>query len=134
MKKTFLFVIAFLLFFNNTSLARDINIATIERAPMSFKTENERWTGFSIDILNEISKDLNIQYSFKEYTVFDKMIKSVEDSKNDLAIANITITSERESRMDYSQPIFNSGLQVVVLKDNKKTSFIDVIFGAITKQ
>ena len=34
----------------------------------------------------------------------------------DLAIANISITSEREKIMDFSQPIYDSGLQILVPK------------------
>jgi polar amino acid transport system substrate-binding protein len=50
------------------------------------------------------------------------MISSVENKKSDLAIANITITSDREKKMDFSQPIFDSGLQLITSKKNSKVS------------
>ena len=35
----------------------------------------------------------------------------------DGAIANITITAERERAMDFSQPIFGSGIQILLPKE-----------------
>ncbi|HIP21960.1 MAG TPA: transporter substrate-binding domain-containing protein [Candidatus Pacebacteria bacterium] len=37
----------------------------------------------------------------------------MEEGEVDMSIANITITSDREVRMDFSQPIFDSGLQII---------------------
>ncbi len=42
------------------------------------------------------------------------MIKAVANKNVDLAIANITISANREEKMDFSQPIFDSGLQIMI--------------------
>jgi polar amino acid transport system substrate-binding protein len=36
----------------------------------------------------------------------------------DAAIANVSITAERERLMDFSQPIFDSGVQVMMRADD----------------
>jgi ABC-type amino acid transport/signal transduction systems, periplasmic component/domain len=43
-----------------------------------------------------------------------EVLDAVGDGRADLGIAAISITSERESRFDFSQPILNAGLQILV--------------------
>ena len=93
--------------------AQKIKVGIIERAPMVFKNNLGNWTGLSIDLLEEISKDNNIEYSLKDTSTFSELIKIVEEGEVDMSIANITITSDREVRMDFSQPIFDFGLQII---------------------
>ena len=45
------------------------------------------------------------------------MLGAVRDGSADLAIANISITAMRETQMDFSQPIFEAGLQIMVPSD-----------------
>ena len=42
------------------------------------------------------------------------MLDAVQDGSVDAALANISITAERERLMDFSQPIFESGVQVMM--------------------
>src|SRR5258705_11860726 len=43
-----------------------------------------------------------------------ELLDAVGDGRADLGIAAISIPSERESRFDFSQPILNAGLQILV--------------------
>lgn len=128
-KNYFLITLIFGIFFlfSQNIFAENLKVGTIERPPMAFKTESGKWTGLSIELLEEISKKAEFNYTLNEFDKFGDMIDSVDEKKNDLAIANITISSEREKKMDYSQPIFDSGLQLVVSKDGSKKSIFDVI-------
>jgi len=127
MKKilSFLFILVILPSF---SFAQVINVATIERPPMAFKSESGQWEGYAIDIFKEIAKDLSLDYKIKEYGVFSDMINSVKQKENDIAVANITITSKREEAMDFSQPIYDSGLQVVINKDRGGKSIFRIVW------
>jgi polar amino acid transport system substrate-binding protein len=44
------------------------------------------------------------------------MMTATKEKQNDLSIANISITLERETFLDFSQPIFDSGLNVLAIK------------------
>lgn len=99
-----------------TATAQSISVATIERMPFSFQ-EDGAADGFSIELWELIAKDLNQEFSVTFHGSFSDMLESVESGEADAAIANISITAAREQRMDFTHPIFESGLQIMVPKD-----------------
>jgi polar amino acid transport system substrate-binding protein len=56
------------------------------------------------------------------------MLKDVASGNADLAIANITITSEREKTLDFSQPMFDAGIQVMVSADGHSGGLFEALF------
>jgi polar amino acid transport system substrate-binding protein len=60
-----------------------------------------------------IKKPLNI-HTVDEPTA-EGLIRYVENGEANAAIASISITNDREDRIDYSMPVFNSGLQTMRL-------------------
>jgi len=99
------------------ALAQDdpLSFATIERPPFA-TTVNGIPSGFSLDLMNAISIELDRPIEFQFYESFSDMLSAVEDGVNDGAVANISITSAREATMDFSQPIFESGIGVLLAK------------------
>lgn len=115
MKRLIILLAAFLAQIS-TSMAQDLTIATITRPPFSM-VENGTDTGFSVDLWNAIAADLGANFNFRRVENFGEMLNLVEDGSVDAAIANISITSAREAHMDFSQPIFESGLQIMIKSD-----------------
>jgi ABC-type amino acid transport substrate-binding protein len=70
--------------------------------------EQSEWTGFSIELWQLIAKNLELEYKFRENIYFSDMIERVKNENYDLAVANISVTSEREKHIDFSQPIYDS--------------------------
>jgi polar amino acid transport system substrate-binding protein len=70
--------------------------------------------GFSIELWNSISARLNRTTEYLVMSDVGELLDAVGDGRADLGIAAISITSERESRFDFSQPILNAGLQILV--------------------
>ncbi|KRQ03134.1 hypothetical protein AOQ71_30735 [Bradyrhizobium manausense] len=70
--------------------------------------------GFSIELWNSIGKRLNRETEYVVLPDVSELLDAVASGRADLAIAAISITSEREDRFDFSQPIMNSGLQILV--------------------
>ena len=95
------------------ALAQDLTIATVTRPPFSL-VENDRETGFSLDLWAALAQELDRDYSVNRVSQFGDMLALVENGTVDAAIANISITASREAVMDFSQPIFESGLQIMV--------------------
>lgn len=100
--------------------AQGLNVSTVTRPPFSM-TENGTDTGFSMDLLAALAQKLDWDYAISRHEGFGDMLASVTDGTADLAIANISITAAREITMDFSQPIFESGLQIMVPKDRSGT-------------
>ncbi|MCD9147151.1 transporter substrate-binding domain-containing protein [Pseudophaeobacter sp. MA21411-1] len=78
-------------------------------------------TGFSIDLLHAIADRLNWQVVIHRQGTFAEMLDGVVGGEVDLAAANISITASREAVMDFSQPVFESGLQILVQADDVRT-------------
>ncbi|KAK2579601.1 hypothetical protein KPH14_010895 [Odynerus spinipes] len=89
------------------------------------RTGNDRYEGFAIDIIDEMSKILGFNYTFEvqEDNVYGSlqkttgqwngMLRKIIDGKADLAITDLTITSERESAVDFTTPFMNLGISVL---------------------
>ena len=98
------------------SLAQTLTVTTVTRPPFSY-VENEVETGFSMELLDALAESLNWTYTIERVEAFSDMLDAVQDGSADLAIANISITASRETQMDFSQPIFEAGLQIMVPSD-----------------
>jgi polar amino acid transport system substrate-binding protein len=75
--------------------------------------QNGRLTGFSIELWHEIARQMNVQTEFVIKPTVRDLLTSVNDEEANLGIAAISITAERELKWDFSQPMFDAGLQVL---------------------
>src|SRR5258707_10360923 len=70
--------------------------------------------GFSIELWTSISARLDRETEYLVMPDVGELLDAVGDGRADLGISAVSITSERESRFDFSQPILNAGLQILV--------------------
>jgi len=82
-------------------------------APFVFK-EGGQWSGFSIDLWDALARRLNEDTAWIEVNSIGEQLQAVNRGDAEVAIAAITMTPEREQRVDFSQPYFDSGLQIMV--------------------
>jgi len=104
-----------------SALAQNVTVSTIERTPFSFQDDGAA-SGFSIELWALIAEDLGLDYDIAYAGSFPDMLDAIEVGEADVAIANISITAAREQRMDFTHPIFESGLQIMVPKDGANGS------------
>ncbi|GAA3859676.1 transporter substrate-binding domain-containing protein [Celeribacter arenosi] len=95
-----------------TLSAQDLRVGTVTRLPFSM-VENGKETGFSLDLWAEVASDLGREYEVERFSTFGDMLAAVEAGTVDAAVANISITAAREQVMDFSQPMFEGGLQIM---------------------
>jgi polar amino acid transport system substrate-binding protein len=81
--------------------------------------QNDQLTGFSVDLWNQIAGRLNLKYEWVEVTSVTEQLEAVQTGAADVAIAGISMTAEREQRVDFSHPYFNSGLQILISTKNE---------------
>ncbi len=93
--------------------AQTLTVATVTRPPFSM-VEAGKDSGFSMDLLAALAESLGWKYRIERVEQFSEMFDAVMGGQADLAIANISITAARESTMDFSQPIFEAGLQIMI--------------------
>lgn len=100
---------------------------TVDRPPFSLETPAGH-EGFSIDLMRAIATELDRDVRFVTQDEFADMLSGVSSGTVDGAIANISITSSREEIMDFSQPIFAAGIQVLVPDQGAQNPFIGALF------
>ncbi len=112
---------------DQTAETAAFKMMTIERRPFAMMM-NGKLVGFSIDLWQAMAEELGLKTDFEAATQFSEMLGKVERREADAAIANITITSAREQTMDFTQPIFDSGIQVLVRDKDGPVGLVGALF------
>lgn len=92
---------------------RPLTVVTRELPPFIIK-EGDAITGFSAELWQELAVRTGVSSTWLERKNVTEILKAIENGEADVGIAAISITSEREQRFDFSQPMFEAGLQVMV--------------------
>jgi polar amino acid transport system substrate-binding protein len=93
--------------------------------------ENGELGGFSIELWKNIAQELDIKSEFKTTGTVTELLNTVKSKRVDAGIAAISVTSQREQDFDFSQPIFDSGLQILVRNQGHHSSIgrlVDSLF------
>ncbi|XP_057367560.1 glutamate receptor ionotropic, kainate 2-like [Daphnia carinata] len=95
-------------------------------------TGNDRFEGFVVDVIDEVSKLLGFKYVLRlaadsNYGSLDPVtgewngiIRELLEEKADLGIADLSITYEREQAVDFSLPFMNTGISILYKKPQKQ--------------
>lgn len=94
---------------------------------------NDRYEGFAIELIEQLSTRLGFNFTFqvqndgaygnpknKEKTEWDGMIGEIRAGRADLAICDLTITSDRESAVDFTMPFMTLGISILFEKPKKQ--------------
>ncbi len=111
MKKLILLVAVVL--WPGLSAAQELTVGTVTRVPFSM-SEKGRDTGFTIELWDQIARKIGVKYKIRRFDRFSDMLKATMAGDVDASAANISITAERERVLDFSQPIFSAGLQIMI--------------------
>lgn len=92
---------------------RVVTVATHDLEPFVM-TQGAIKSGFTIDLLEAIAKREDWTLSYVDVANVAEQLKAVSDRRVDAAATAISITADRTKDYDFSQPILNSGLQIMV--------------------
>ncbi|XP_059218523.1 glutamate receptor ionotropic, kainate 2 isoform X1 [Stomoxys calcitrans] len=93
---------------------------------------NDQFEGFGIELIEELGKKLGFSYTFRlqednKYGSLDKatgkwngMILEIIEGRADLGITDLTMTSDRESGVDFTIPFMNLGIAILFRKPMKE--------------
>src|SRR5262245_38434077 len=71
-------------------------------------------TGFSIDLWSKIAERMKLKMRYQIAPDVRALLDEVRAGKVDLGVGAISITAAREKEFDFSHPILNAGLQIMV--------------------
>jgi polar amino acid transport system substrate-binding protein len=90
-----------------------LRVAISPVVPFAFH-QGDQWTGFSIDLWDAIARRLHVDYEWVEVKSRAEQLEAVQRGDADIAIAGVPMTPEAEPAFDFSIPILDSGLQIMV--------------------
>lgn len=86
-------------------------------APPFIMSNGTGYTGFTWDLWQHIARDLNLQVDVHRVDTVTELLQQVRDHQIDIAVANLSITAERYTQMDFSLPYFASGQRIMIDED-----------------
>ncbi|MBQ7416850.1 MAG: basic amino acid ABC transporter substrate-binding protein [Acidaminococcaceae bacterium] len=86
--------------------------------PFEFREKGSKEiSGFDMDLIRAVGKKLDMQVEILDMD-FEALIPAVKRGNLNLVIAGMTITPDRQKIVDMSEPYYESGLSLVVRKEN----------------
>lgn len=79
------------------------------------KTSGGPYEGFAVDLWRAVALRMERTSEFIEYPTFDMLVAAAAKGDVDIAVADIAATAERAAKVDFSYPIADGGLRVMVL-------------------
>lgn len=94
--------------------------------PFEVINKDGKITGFDVDLINEVAKDLGVKVKLKN-VAWDGIIGELRTGKADVIFSGMSVTEERKKAVSFSQPYFEVG-QVVVKRrgDDRIKSWKDL--------
>lgn len=74
------------------------------------------WKGPSVELWEDVARELGLRFHYRE-TTLDDMLDGVADRRYDVAVAALTVTAEREERVDFTHPYYTTGLAIAVPRE-----------------
>ncbi|HWK86308.1 MAG TPA: transporter substrate-binding domain-containing protein [Xanthobacteraceae bacterium] len=93
---------------------RELVVGVKEAPPFTMKNSDEVWVGLSIELWERIASDLKQKFRYIEAKTVNDLLQGTESGKFDVGVGAITVTAERERRLDFTQPFYTTGLGIAV--------------------
>lgn len=111
-----------------TSTTGKIRVVTRNLEPFSFEKDGRR-LGYAAELWDQLARETKLDYDVTVVNSAAEIIDALKNKTADVGVGAISVTAKREEVIDFSQPFYESGLQVLVSGGNG--SFADNIFSII---
>jgi polar amino acid transport system substrate-binding protein len=97
------------------SVPSKVLTAGVVQAPLyAIKDARGEWSGVSVDLWNEIAKDLKIQSRLREVAGAGDLIDGLSDGSIDISVGPVVMTPELETMVDFSHVYFTDRLGIAI--------------------
>jgi ABC-type amino acid transport substrate-binding protein len=93
---------------------RELVVGIKEAPPFTMKNADDAWTGLSVELWERIASELGLSYRYVQAVTVSDLLAGTESGKFDIGVGAITVTAERERRLDFTQPFYTTGLGIAV--------------------
>ncbi len=116
-------------FFAGSALAGDKLVVGCDTNFMPFEFKQDgKYVGFDIDFWAAIAKEIGVEYDLQPMD-FNGLIPALQTGNIDVAIAAMTIKSEREEVVDFAYPYYDAGLIILVRADEQNIKSLEDLKG-----
>ncbi len=92
---------------------RELVVGTKVAPPFAMQDADGTWHGIAIDLWRRIADQLHLRYRFEPASL-QELIDHTGDRHLDAAVAALTVTADRERRVDFTEPYYSTGLGIAV--------------------
>lgn len=93
--------------------AGKLRVVTRNLEPFSFEKDGRR-VGYAAELWDQLARETGFQYEVQVVATAADMIEAVKNKTADVGVGAISVTAKREEMIDFSQPFYESGLQILV--------------------
>ena len=93
--------------------------------PFEYLDADGKVIGFDMDLMAEVAKIMDVKYEIKEYD-FSIIISTLQSDQIDIGLSGFTWSEEREGKVLFTTPYYNSAQVAVVLSDSTISSVADL--------
>jgi len=90
-----------------------IRVITRTIEPFSFEQDGRR-VGYAMELWDQVSREAGLEYEVKVADTAQAMIDTLKAKGGDVGVGALSVTATREEVIDFSQPFYEAGLQVLV--------------------
>ena len=90
-----------------------LKVVTRNLEPFSFDKDGRR-AGYAADLWDQLARETGVDYEVQVVNTAQEIIDALKDKKADVGVGALSVTAQREGIIDFSQPFYESGLQVLV--------------------
>lgn len=101
----------------------------IKSAPPFVIQKNGRWSGLSVELWQGMARQMKQPFEYQVYQDLEHLLAAVEQGELDLVIGAISVTPERETRIDFSHPFMQGGPAIATRKINE--SILDSLYSLL---
>jgi len=94
-----------------------LRVAVYDVPPYGTVGSDGALSGLSVDLWRRVAEELEWEYRLTPVSQMETILSGLEQGRFDAAIGAITITPEREARIDFSYPTHRSGVAVALPKE-----------------
>ena len=102
------------------SQSSKLKVVTRNVEPFSFEKDGRR-VGYSVELWDALARETGMTYDMTAVGSAKEMISALETKTADVAVGALSITSQREAVCDFTQPFYESGLQILVVGKNSSS-------------
>lgn len=105
-----------------------LRVVTRNLEPFSFEKEGRR-VGYAAELWDQLARETGVEYDVQVVKTAQEIIDALKAKTADVGVGAISVTAKREEIIDFTQPFYESGLQVLV--SGGSGSFADNIFSLV---